>query len=181
MSIRGLPRMSLLPDVRDAELPTFGALTAKQRPQDLMSGRTGANCVCRRDAEASHATRTTEHAMTRRTKKTMPTVKTDDATARTARIAATQRRITEHLNAAGDRWQELETELALECEALTREILADRTAVVAKAVATELASHRVNTGTLSSRLVDALEAKRQRVYPPLYETIDPRWAIVESR
>lgn len=101
-----------------------------------------------------------------------------DAAARLERIAALQRRITEHLNAAGDAWTAMEADLARECDALEKEVRADRTGRLAREAAAGCAAHRINTGDISSRLVDAIEARADRVFPAPYRIEEPRWALV---
>lgn len=106
---------------------------------------------------------------------------TTDVRTRTTRIAELQREIARLLNEAGDRWQELEKELGTEGEALRRTVAIDRSGGTAKRVAAAFEEARIDTGTLGSRLVDAIEAHGTRVYPPPYRLEQPRWAIVERR
>lgn len=110
--------------------------------------------------------------------------KTRDAggvTGRIARIAEAQREITRLLNELGEKVMAAEVARGRECDALLRLIRADRTGTTAKKVADGFATGRIDTGSLSSRLVDAIEASGLRPYPPPYQIERPRWAIVENR
>ena len=106
------------------------------------------------------------------------TTTTTDPAKRVARLAALRKEIAELLNTVGDRWQALEVESAEHCEALEREIRRDRTGNVAKTVATGCAEGKIDTGSLCSRLVDAVERRGHQLYPPQYDPIRPRWSIV---
>ena len=110
--------------------------------------------------------------------------KTSDAggvTSRIARIAEAQREITRLLNELGEKVMAAEAVRGREGDALLTLIRADRTGTTAKKVADGFATERIDTGSLSSRLVDAIEASGLRPYPPPYPIERPRWAIVESR
>lgn len=109
------------------------------------------------------------------------TTATSLAATRSARIDELQREITTLLNNAGERWHRLECELAREGDALRREIRLDRSGTLAIKVAEAFARDRVDTGPLCSRLVDELEARGQKAYPPPYAVERSRWDLVERR
>lgn len=127
--------------------------------------------------------------MTQRDTRTKTTTRTTQATGprgtgtdeRIRRIAEAQREITRLLNELGERVMDAEAVRGREGDALLALIRADRTGTTAKRVADGFATERIDTGSLSSRLIDALEADGLRPYPPPYEVERPRWAIVESR
>lgn len=100
---------------------------------------------------------------------------------RVRRIAEAQREITRLLNELGERVMAAEAVRGREGDALLALIRADRTGTAAKIVAEGFATERIDTGSLSSRLIDALEADGLRPYPPPYPIQRPRWAIVENR
>lgn len=103
---------------------------------------------------------------------------------RLGRIAATRREIVRLLNELGERVTAAEAECGNECEALrklVRSDRSDRSGATAEAVANGFVRERIDTGSLSSRLIDEVEARGHRAYPPAYAVERPRWAIVESR
>lgn len=100
---------------------------------------------------------------------------------RIARIAARRREITRLLNELGQQVQAAEVECAADCDALQTLVRVDRTGARARMVAEGLEAERVDTGCLSSRLVDALDAHGLRTFPPQYAVELPRWALVTNR
>jgi phage host-nuclease inhibitor protein Gam len=100
---------------------------------------------------------------------------------RLGRIAATRREIVRLLNELGERVTAAEAECGNECEALRKLVRSDRSGATAEAVANGFVRERIDTGSLSSRLIDEVEARGHRAYPPAYAVERPRWAIVENR
>lgn len=117
------------------------------------------------------------------TRKTSPqtTPANADVAARIRRIAAARNEITRLLNEVGARVRAAEIECDADAEALRRMVRADRTGATAKAVADGFTRERIDTGSLGSRLIDEVEARGPRAFPPPYEVEKPRWAIVEAR
>jgi len=103
---------------------------------------------------------------------------TQDAIARVAEIAKRQRRIAEILNAAAAQVEKLE--IANTNDAREIENAVTRHQADVKAIAAALAKGNVRVGDLSSRMVDAIERRGQRVWPERYEVIAKPWCIVSN-
>jgi len=109
---------------------------------------------------------------------TNKTKATQVATRMVAQIAERQQRIAEILNAAAAQVEELEianTQDAREIENAVTRHQAD-----VKAIAAALAKGNVRVGDLSSRMVNAIERRGQRVFPERYEPIAKPWCIVSN-
>jgi hypothetical protein len=169
-------------------VPTIGVRRAKSGAHGLIRGRIRA-LMSPFASTKGHAPMTQRTTKTETKTKTRTTTKTTTATGprgtgadeRIRRIAEAQREIARLLNELGERVMAAEAVRGREGDALLALIRADRTGTTAKSVADGFATERIDTGSLSSRLIDALEADGLRPYPPPYGVERPRWAIVESR
>ena len=96
-------------------------------------------------------------------------------------IAYLQRQIADLLDAAGRKVRELEVAMSDKSSELERALTRRRQPVSAADVAAAFTEYRVNTGELSSRLIDAVERRGHRVFPTPYDPIRSMWALVENR
>jgi len=103
---------------------------------------------------------------------------TQDAVSRVAEIAKRQRRITEILNAAAAEVQALEIENTNDARQIENAVTRHQADV--KAIGKALAANQVRVGDMSSRMVDAIERRGQRVWPERYEPIAKPWCIVSN-
>ena len=110
----------------------------------------------------------------------MPTTKTN-TNERIREIATIQRQIADVLDAAGAKVRELEVAMSDKANELEEAITRRRSPISAAEVADAFAKHRVNTGELNSRLIDAIERRGHAVFPPQYEPIRAAWALIENR
>jgi hypothetical protein len=113
-----------------------------------------------------------------KTRRTRNAEATREAVKRVADIADAQRRIAEILKATAKAVRTLEQDMHDNGRAI--ETAVTRNAADAAAIAKALARHRVRTGDLGSRLVDALERRGQTIFPTPYTPIDSPWALVEN-
>jgi|GEM_PF-2038008 len=100
------------------------------------------------------------------------------AVAHVAWIAEDQRRIATIMNEAAAKVHEIEKGIHDSAAKIKRWI--ETQDADAGVIAKELAKHRVRTGDLNSRLVDAFERRGQRVYPTPYTPIEMPWALVDN-
>jgi len=103
---------------------------------------------------------------------------TRDAVRRVAEIADAQRRIAEILKATAKALRALEGDMHENGQAI--EAAVTRNGADAGAVAKAMAKHRVRTGDLCSRLVDAIERRGQKLYPTPYTPIESPWSLIEN-
>jgi hypothetical protein len=96
-------------------------------------------------------------------------------------IAYLQRQIADLLDAAGRKVRDLEVAMSEKSNELERALTRRRQPVSAADVAAAFTEYRVNTGELSSRLIDAVERRGPRVFPTPYDPIRSTWALVENR
>ena len=113
-----------------------------------------------------------------KTRRTKNAEATRDAVKRVAEIADAQRRIAEILKATAKALRTLEEDMHENGKHI--ELAVTRHSADAEAIAKAMARHRVRTGDLCSRLVDALERRGQRLYPTPYTPIESPWAPVEN-
>jgi transcriptional regulator len=113
-----------------------------------------------------------------KTRRTSSTEATRDAVRRVREIADAQRRIAEILKATAKAVRALEEDMHDNGKAI--EAAVTRNGADAGMIAKAMAKHRVRTGDLCSRLVDALERRGQRLYPTPYTPIESPWALVEN-
>jgi aldehyde:ferredoxin oxidoreductase len=113
-----------------------------------------------------------------KTRRTKNADATRDAVRHVAQVADAQRRIAETLTAAAAKVRRLEEAMHAHGERI--ETAVTREGADAAAVAKAMAEHRVRTGELSSRVVDALERRGQRLYPTPYTPIESPWALIEN-
>jgi hypothetical protein len=113
-----------------------------------------------------------------KTRRTTKAQATRDAVKRVAEIADAQRRIAEILKTAARAVRALEGDVHENGRAV--ETAVTRNSADAEAIAKAMAKHRVRTGDLCSRLVDALERRGQRLYPTPYTPIESPWALVKN-
>jgi len=103
---------------------------------------------------------------------------TNDAVSRVAEIAKRQRRITEILNAAAAEVETLASANTLDEREIER--LVTRGGADVKAIGKALAANQARVSDMSSRMVDAIERRGQRVWPERYEPIAKPWCIVSN-
>lgn len=103
-----------------------------------------------------------------------------NATDEVRRIGELQREAAALLDELGDRVEALNIEIARRTESLRRAVEATRSRALAAEIAEALAGHAVDTGDLSSRFCDALEAKGRKVHPTAYATTKARWGLVRN-
>ena len=103
---------------------------------------------------------------------------TKDAVSRIALIAKRQRQIAEILNAAAAQVQALEIENTQDEREI--ELAITRQQADVKVIAAALAKGNVRVGDMSSRLVDAIERRGQRIFPEPWVKIDKRWDITRN-
>ena len=109
---------------------------------------------------------------------TNKTQATNDAVKRVAEIAKRQRQIAEILNAAAAQVQALEIENTQDEREI--ELAITRQQADVKVIAAALAKGNVRVGDMSSRLVDAIERRGQRIFPEPWVKIDKRWDITRN-
>ena len=100
---------------------------------------------------------------------------------RVREIAAIQRQIADLLDAAGRKVHQLEVAMSDKANELEDAITRRRSPISAADVAEAFAEYRVNTGELSSRLIDAIERRGHEVFPPRYEPIRAAWELTRNR
>ena len=83
-------------------------------------------------------------------------------------IAYLQRQIADLLDAAGRKVRDLEVAMSEKSNELERALTRRRHPVSAADIAAAFTEYRVNTGELSSRLIDAVERRGPRVFPTPY-------------
>ena len=96
-------------------------------------------------------------------------------------IASLQRQIADLLNAAGAKHLELNMAMGKKANELERLVTRGSDRNAANEMAAAFTEYRVNTGELNSRLIDAVERRGHAVFPPQYEPIRSKWAIIENR
>jgi transcription elongation factor Elf1 len=96
-------------------------------------------------------------------------------------IASLQRQIADLLNAAGAKYTELNMAMGKKANELERLVTRGSDRNAANEMAAAFTEFRVNTGELNSRLIDAIERRGHEVFPPQYEPIRSKWAIIENR
>jgi len=96
-------------------------------------------------------------------------------------IASIQRQIADLLNAAGAKVRELEIAMSNKANELEDLVTRRGKSNTAAEIAAAFIEYRVNTGELNSRLIDAIERRGHEVFPPQYEPIRAKWALIENR
>ncbi len=96
-------------------------------------------------------------------------------------IASLQRQIADLLNAAGAKYIQLNMAMGKKANELERLVTRGSDRNAANEMAAAFTEYRVNTGELNSRLIDAIERRGHEVFPPQYEPIHSKWAIIENR
>ena len=96
-------------------------------------------------------------------------------------IASIQRQIAVLLNAAGAKVRELEIAMSDKTNELEDFVTRRGKHNAAAEIASAFTEYRVNTGELSSRLIDAVERRGHAVFPPQYEPIRAKWTLIENR
>ena len=110
----------------------------------------------------------------------MPTTKTNTSE-RVREIAAIQQQIADLLDAAGRKVRQLEVAMSDKANELEEAVTRRRSPISAAEIAEAFTEYRVNTGELNSRLIDAIERRGHTVFPPQYEPIRAKWALIENR
>ena len=110
----------------------------------------------------------------------MTTTKTN-MNERVREIAAIQRQLADILNAAGAKVRELEIAMSDKANELEDLVTRRSKSNAASEIAEAFTEYRVNTGELNSRLIDAIERRGHAVFPPQYEPIRAKWALIENR
>jgi len=96
-------------------------------------------------------------------------------------IASLQRQIADLLNAAGAKYTELNIAMGKKANELEHLVTRGSDRNAANEMAAAFTEFRVNTGELNSRLIEAIERRGHAVFPPKYEPIRSKWAIIENR
>ena len=96
-------------------------------------------------------------------------------------IASLQRQIADLLNAAGVKYTELNMAMGKKANELERLVTRGSDRNTTNEMAAAFTEFRVNTGELNSRLIEAIERRGHEVFPPQYEPIRSKWAIIENR
>jgi len=96
-------------------------------------------------------------------------------------LASLQRQIAYLLNAAGAKHLELNMAMGKKANELERLVTRGSNRDAANEMAEAFTEFRVNTGELNSRLIEAIERRGHEVFPPQYEPIRSKWAIIENR
>jgi len=109
------------------------------------------------------------------------TTTTTNMNERVREIAAIQRQLADILNAAGAKVHELEIAMSDKANELEDLVTQRGNRNAASEIAEAFTEYRVNTGKLNSRLIDAIERRGHAVFPPKYEAIHAKWALIENR